>query len=776
MRRFPGRRDRVEGHIHAWQWAACLLAGIALLPLLREPLATPAKLGLVLAAALLLWRRDLRCLSFLPLGLCMASIAATHGAAQKLDPAQVGVDLDLPVRVVDFPERRDGLVRLLVEPVSAGLGVKRMRLNWYDAEHQPRIGDCWTLTVRLRRPRGWSNPHAFDYEKWLFLRRVGATGYVKNGAPDKHCAPVGGILELRRRVADRLTSLLPPDAASAVLLAITIGARHRIDTEQWQQYARTGTSHLMAISGMHIGLAAGTAYLAAWWLSAALRRRGNHRLLASAISLLVAAMYVSLAGFAIPARRAFVMLLLAVLALLWRRPVTVLQVVSLTLIGLALASPLDVLSSSFQLSFAAVLVLWLQSRRQSAGTAQASVRRPWQAARQLAVLQVGLLLGMLPLTGLLFDRAAWLAPAVNLAVLPLFNLVAVPAALAGVLLDGLCEPAGDALLKTAWRSVHGILAIVQRAAELPRADLPLPSPAGFGTALLLLPGLWVLLPVSWPGRRLAWVAAAAAILYQPPRPPTGCLDLHVLDVGQGLASVLVTARHVAVFDTGPAFRSGANAARLVISPFLRSIGVRRIDLLVVSHADLDHAGGAAALQAEWPIEAALNGEALPLVGVPQWRCQAGQVWHWDGMRFRVLYPATTDQAGNNASCVLEVGGAAARLLLTGDIEAGAERRMLAAGVVDPATVVQIPHHGSGTSSSPNFVAALRADVAIASAGYGNRWGMPRDEIVARWQDAGASVYNTADDGAISVRLCANGDLTALETARRKHRKVWHEYG
>ncbi len=757
--------------------AALLLCG-AYVILLFGTLPPPAVPVLAaLSACLCLCRRRLRGASVVLIGFVLIWVDAATVIEQKLDTALAGANLTLAAKVVEFPERRADSLRMVVSPADARGFPSRVRLSWYDPAERPRFGECWQLTVRLRRPRGLSNPGTFDYEGWLFRQRIGATGYVLDGQRADGCQADGFAGRLRRRVADRLSAVLPDDAAGAVMLAITVGARHRISAAQWRHYAVTGTSHLMAISGMHIGLAAGFAYLLVWCLLALVRSSGNHRVVAASVALLVAVGYAALSGFAIPARRALIMLALAVVGVVARRSVASGQFLGVACLVVAASSPLAVLSPGFKLSFAAVAVLLLVAKR-SAGP---GVGRPAIAdrtvgfVRDLTVLQFALLFGLLPFTAVLFGRAAWLAPAVNLLVLPVFNFLTVPSALTGVLLDGPLHVLGDRLLVAGWFSVKLILQVVDVASRVPQAQLPIAQLSGMMLVVVCLASLWVLLPAGWPGRRLAWLAALAAATYAPSRPPPDCADIHILDVGQGLANVVVTHNHVLVFDSGPAFRSGSDTGQLVVTPFLRGLGVTRLDMLIASHADLDHAGGLHSVERTWEVGAVLAGEPLQKVTSPLFPCRAGQLWHWDGVTFAVLHPAAAGgREGNNASCVIEIRAAGRRALLTGDIEASVERRLRREAMLSPADLVVIPHHGSVSSSGRRFVETLAPRAAVASAGFDNRWRMPRPEIVERWRRSGAEVYDTASDGALSFRLCADSGLELLARRRADARRIWHD--
>ena len=756
-----------------------LLCGAYSILLSRDPPSAGALTVAGLLAVACAVSRRFRPLAFLLAGFVLVGVEAHRVVGDRLDERLAGRDLTESFRIVDFPDsaafaRPDPApVRLVLaptEPLSMLPG--RIRVTWFAPPSVPRLGDCWRLTVRLRAPRGAANPGAFDYEAWLFRQAIGATGYVRDGAPDARCAPAPATVRLRQRLAERLLRTLPPDDATAVVLAIALGARHGISDERWRDYAVTGTSHLMAISGMHIGLAAGATYGVALVLCGVMRRRGNHRIVASVCALAAAVGYAAVSGFAVPARRATVMLALAVVGILLRRPVAPLPLLGASCLIVLSANPLDALSPGFKLSFGAVAVLFAATRRRIGRAPPTLTRRVGAGLRDLGALQVALLLGLLPLTAALFGRVSWLAPAVNALVLPVFNIATVPLALTGLAMPH--APVADALLAGARQSVRVLHAIIAAAGRLPGAELRVAELRGGIAVAAGLPLLWIVLPRGWPGRAVAALAAAAIAIYAPPRPPAGCADVHVLDVGQGLAVAVLTTRRTILLDTGPAFRSGADAGRFAVLPVLQSLGVGRLDMLVVSHADQDHAGGVRSVLAGVGADTLLVGETLDGVAQPQHRCRAGQSWHWDGVRFAVLHPAAADvRTGNNASCVIEIAAGRHRVLFTGDIEAPVERRLLQDGLLSAVDLAIIPHHGSATSSREDFVSVLGPAVAVASAGHANRWNLPKPRVLSRWRSAGATIYSTADDGALSFRLCRDGGLSLRQRHRADRRSPWH---
>jgi len=706
-------------------------------------------------------------------------LAANAVIDSRIAAEFVGDSIVTQVRIVDFPKSNGSSVSLVAEALNNPRVPRRIRVSWFEPSAEVRLGDVWQFELRLRRPRGNSNPGVFDYEAWLLRERVGAIGYVVSGRRNQllRSGDLGRIDQLRQQVVSRITSVITDVDRAAVLAAISVGARHLITPDQWQRYALTGTSHLMAISGLHVGLAAAGGYFLVALIAAMLWRRRNQHFVSTTAAVLVAVVYALISGLAVPAQRASLMIVLVALAILWRRQPRPMNTVGTACVAIILVLPLATMAPGFKLSFAAVLVLiWLAHRYPGRPCSNNSrALRPLFAVRQLVAVQALLLFGLTPLTVLIFGRIALAAPVVNLVAVPVFSFVTVPFTLGGLLLDGLLQPLGDRALLIASSSLGVIEMLITMAARVPAADVTIPEISGAGWLYLAMPVIWVILPPGWPGRTLAWLGLIALLMYQPPRPPDSCADIDVLDVGQGLAIVVTTRRHVVLFDTGPAFRGGSSAADTVVLPFLASRGVEHIDKLVVSHADLDHSGGVADIDAAFDLADVRVGEALGVAEAVSRACVSGDGWRYDGIEFEFIHPQTDSRHdGNDASCVLMIAAGAHRVLLTGDIERPVEDELVRNGALAAVDALIVPHHGSRTSSSLPFVRALTPSLAIVSAGYGNRWGFPKNDVVERWQAAGATVHATATSGAVHMRLCEVGGVVSLTRHRALRRRIWHE--
>jgi competence protein ComEC len=387
-----------------------------------------------------------------------------------------------------------------------------------------------------------------------------------------------------------------------------------------------------------------------------------------------------------------------------------------------------------------------------------------------ARVQLAVTIGLVPILLMSFGNLSLVSPLANAIAVPLFTLLVVPSVLIGTLAAAIHPAFGAVVFKVPVMLLDGSWPMFQWLADHPMSVWYAPQPSWPVFAALVFGVLLLIVPAIWPLRLAGLLLCVPIVCFRTPTPASGTFELTVLDVGQGSAIAVRTHSHVLLYDTGPAFQSGRSAAELAVLPFFRHQGVRQLDLLLISHGDQDHSGGMRAVLEGLPVRTLMLGPSVKQAARGQVRCERDQQWTWDDVSFAVLHPArSAEQSRNDSSCVVLIRGREGTTLLTGDIEADAERALLEHGVprVD---VVVAPHHGSGTSSSSLFVAATRPDVTIFSTGYRNRWGLPRADVVERWQKAGARSFETSASGAITATFAA-GKVQVREQ-RHTRRRYW----
>lgn len=737
--------------------------------------------GLTLARA----RRRYPAALLIPLAIAFGFVWAAGFAhlrlAEELPAALEGRDIEVTGVVAALPQALERGVRFEFEVETAPAGVPpHVSLAWYrgrdEAEDDAsplipvRAGERWRFTVRLKRPHGNLNPHGFDYEAWLFERDIRATGYVRPRSAERLAArvwrPAYAVEMLRESIRDRFRAALPDAPYAGILVALAIGDQHSIDAGLWLAFARTGITHLMSISGLHVTMFAGLAYVLISWLwrrSARLPLRLPAQHAAAAGGFVAAFLYCLLAGFAVPAQRTLYMLGVVALARLAGREVAASRVLALALLLVLLLDPWAVLAPGFWLSFGAVALLFYIGGGRL-GSAHWLIE--WGRA------QWAVTLGMLPALLALFQQFSLVSPLANALAIPLVSFVVTPLVLLGAV------PFFDPLLQLAHLLMAGLMAFIDWLAGLPLAMWQQAAPPPWAVLLALAGGVWMLLPRGFPARWLGLLAFLPLLTVLPPRPAPGTAAITVLDVGQGLAVHVQTAAHDLLFDAGPAFSADADSGNRIIAPYLRAIGVRRLDTLVISHADKDHEGGAGSVLAALPV--ALLKSSLPFEHalsahpVAQAPCRDDDRWEWDGVRFAMLHPAedARGRKSNDHSCVLRIEAGGRRLLLTSDIEAPQESALVTRRGADlAAEMMTVPHHGSRTSSTPAFIAAVGARDVVFPVGYRNRFGHPKDDVVARYVESGARLHRTDADGALRIGLGAAG--ISFRHEREERRRYWH---
>jgi len=750
----------------AWLLGACALLWSAELP-------RPACLsGLWLASTLLALLVRRPALLGFALGYSLTWLQCAQRLDTRLDPALEGAPLTITGTVASVPQSIGGGYRFeVLTDRQAGIP-PRVEVTWYEPQWRPSAAERLELEVRLRRPRGFANPGGSDYEARLLREGIGATGYVRTAIRSRRelrdvmRAPV---LVARDEIALGIRAALGERPATGIVAGLSVGLQDALSTEQWRQLARTGTSHLMAISGMHIGMFA----IVAAWAAARLQKgrqrrgaRGTARDAAVVAGSCAALAYGALAGWSVPTQRTAIMIAIVAFALHVRRRIGAGDALALGAIAVLALEPLAPLAVGFWLSFGAVAAILLVTGGQ---LTQAGVLRGYAQA-QWAVTA-----GLVPVLAASFGAVSIVSVVVNLLAIPLYTLVVVPLVLIGTALLMAWPAAGAQVLAgTAWL-IEVTWPLIAVPAQWSWSTWGIAGLEPWAWFALCVGAAAALAPLPASGRAAGFVLVIAACTWRPTPPDAGAVRFTMLDVGQGLAAVVETRHHVLVYDVGPAFRSGSDAGAMAVEPFLRHRGVRQVDILVASHDDLDHAGGAASVAGRVPVRRLIaSGQALDALGTVQ-SCRRGERWEWDGVRFEWLHPGPRRfEKDNDNSCVLSVQSGRHTVLLTGDIERLAEAEIVGHGLLAHADVVLVPHHGSRTSSTPAFVTATRPRWALVPSGHRNRWGFPKPDVVERWQSAGAEVLVGSATGAIEFELHPQRPIAPPRLWRPSQRRLWRD--
>src|SRR6267378_15640 len=686
--------------------ALALAAGAALLQQQAQlpGLAWLVLLPLCIGLAVLRWRGA--AVFALASGLLWAAACAHWRMADWLSPELEGRDLEVVGVVAGLPALGERSVRFEFDVESAAQKLpSRIQLSWYRSsayEDQPAVlagivhpGERWRFTVRLRRPHGTVNPHGFDYQAWLLERGIGASGYVRSRGEQLRLGERNSFMDwiekAREAVRDRFQGVLGATPAAGILAALAVGDQRAISGEEWRLFNRTGVTHLMSISGLHVTLISGLfAWLASWlWRRLpALTLYLPARKAAAAAAIVGALGYTLLAGFGVPAQRTFYMVTVVAIALWSGRIASPGRTLALALAAVVIFDPWAPLAPGLWLSFGAVmLIFYVASGWTSAGTFLAQWGR----------IQWAITVGLAPAVLLLFGQVSVAGPLANAVAIPLVSVVITPLALIAAIVPI------DALLELCAILVQWLLEFLEWCASLPGALWQQHVPPLWTVLAALAGAAWLLAPRGIPWRASGLALMAPAFCIALPAPAAGEAWITTFDVGQGLAVLVRTANHALLYDAGPAFGAESDSGSRVVVPALRGDGVARLDVVVLSHEDNDHIGGALSVMESFEVDALASSlpAGHPLNGSAPYarRCTAPDRWEWDGVRFELLHPAQATPPGrrNNLSCVLRIAAGSRSVLLTGDIERAAEAEMLGAGRALQSQVLLVPHHGSRSS-------------------------------------------------------------------------------
>ncbi len=714
------------------------------------------------------WDRRAALLLALALGALWVSFSAGQALSDRLAPSLEKKTLTLTGIVTGLPRVEKGRIRFRLKvneaADTAGESVAHpslVALSWYRPPAGTRIhtGDRWRLAVRLKRPRSLADPGVFDYAGWALAHDIGASGYVYHDRAARLARAGPGLDALRARIAGAIGKALPNDAYAGLVKGLAVGARGGIDEAQWQTLRDTGTTHLLAISGLHLGMVAALVFFLVLTIVRRIPMWVKHmpaRIPAVAAAALAAIGYGALAGFSLSTERALVMLSLPLLVIILRRRMRVGDALALAALIVTLFSPLALVTASFWLSFGCVAVL---------AYGLTSAHPGWGLLRAQGVVS----LGIAPLVAAFFGQVSLIGPVANLIAIPYVSWLVVPSALLGVVANLLHVGWGAPLFHLAAWLLAGLWPLLQWFAALPHATLAMGAGSWLAAGAALV-GVALLIAPRGLGVRLAGVALFLPLLFPATsHPATGDFRVTVLDVGEGLAAVVTTAHHTLLVDTGPKWWGGNNAGREIVLPYLRAHRLGRPDRVLLSHGDADHSGGLPAIRNAWPDVGLMSSvEGLGKA------CTSGEHWRWDEVTFAILSPPA-DAAGsdNNRSCVLKVSGAGGSALFPGDIEAPRERWLVTHDKARlAADILLAPHHGSATSSTAPFIAAVHPDYVVFSAGYLNRYRFPRPSVTRRYRAAGVGRLDTAHTGAIGFLVSRRRGVKRVTRYRPEHARPW----
>jgi len=700
---------------------------------------------------------------------------------QIIDESYRGVDILVTGAVTGLPvidERRQRFV-LNVERAERIEGVidpsdfpSRIQLTWFDYSNIVVSGEHWQFLVRLKPPRGFVNPGGFDYQGWLLRRQIGAVGTVRKHTLNERLAESSmyDVSYWRYRIREHLTSQTE-NAGRGIALALIIGDRTLITREQWQSLQKTGTSHLIAISGMHVSFVAVLGFFIGMSIGRLLVlfiTRVSPVFTGCLCSLSFALLYAVLAGLSLPTRRAIIMVAVAQLLVFYRRSFRTRDALLLAWVLVLIADPLAAFDAGLWLSFGAVSILLLTF------VGRVPDRRFHFPGKQLVRAQLAIFVGlMVPLVLMLYS-VSLTAPFANLVAIPLVTLWVVPCLLLSTVFDSVFPLFSDLLLRAGLLGIDCLLWWADSLLKMyPEYLNPVISFTPLQSTLALVAGLLFLLPKGIPGRWLSLPVIGFAIVLPVSIPQP--LTITFLDVGQGLAVAVRTETKTLVYDTGPEFSENFDAGRAIVIPWLKRAGIRYLDALVISHNDNDHAGGLTGVLESIPVNELLMGDPRGFsddkVAVS---CHEKAPWQWDDIEFSFLaIDINPDTSSNNTSCILLIRYGNSTVLLPGDAEREVEQQLLTGSALPSSiTVLSAGHHGSRTSSSLPFVRHVNPKIVIYSAGFKSRYGHPHLEVTARFDAVNSQPYNTATSGAIELAIDDRGNVEVIEY-RNNTKRYWY---
>lgn len=658
------------------------------------------------------------------------------------------------------------------------LNAPKIKLNAYNLSKIPRPGQILTLKVKLKPNHASLNPGGFDYETYLFQKHWVATGYVKQWIRLEQSGSVG----VRDRLDQALRKAFAHSDDQAFYLALLVGDKSLISAEQWQLLQRTGTIHLMAISGLHVGILAGLGFALFGFLwQQACRfstwaRRTPKVYFASMGAVLFAMAYLVLAGFAIPTQRAGLMVMAVVVFVVMKRQFQPWTALALAAFLVVLWEPTSVLSPGFWLSFTAVALIFAILFHPCI--------RPLKNWQKVIWVQVGLSIGLMPWVAYYYQQVPLYEVFANFVAVPLVSFLALPLLFLMVLVYPVSEGLNHFLLVLSDSIWSFLIYFLQILSNLETAVLPL-SISLWQVVLAYLVIFGFLRFSAKQSFKLTKImvilGGLGVVMWWPSKwPVSKTTQMTLLDVGQGLAMVVTTPNHTLVYDTGGYWSPKLDGGNLAVLPYLKYLHRNKIDLMVVSHSDIDHAGGAARILANLPVKQAISGQPQLLNQRTKSQkftpCIAGQSWQFDDLSVRVLSPLKTPpfpKSDNDHSCVVSFSIQGQQILVTGDLSQGYEKRLVQKESQSLASQILVAgHHGSQTATSELFLKTVQPKIVLFSAGYLNRYHFPNQPVIQRVNQQGIVWWNTACEGAMSF-VWLKGRWQKQESYRQSYAKWYH---
>lgn len=677
--------------------------------------------------------------------------------------------------VVSIPEKVDQkikfyfkLTQLADMPTQA-----KIQLTWHHCAESIYVGEHKQLLIKLKRPHSILNPGGFDQEKFYFKEKIRAIGYVLK-SPQNQSLTGYSFFQIpdffRQWLYEKMALMVSPNNFMGIVIALCLGIKNYITPEQWSIFQATGTSHLVAISGLHIGLAAGFFYFFTqqiWKRFVYLTHLLPVQQAGATSGLVGGFFYSALAGFSIPTQRALIMISILMLAVLYRRNVGAWHGFALTVFFSLLIDPLASLSESFWLSFGAVFFIFYTNANRISFS-----KNLWD---RISKIQWAVTLGLFPITLLFFQQTSLVTLPANFIAIPWFSFIVIPLALLGMILTPVSEVAAQWILLFSNQLIEWIFIPVHYLSQLSFSQwhVSLQNHWLFG---FILSGIFLLLaPKGIPAKWLGILTFIPLYFFPQPLASEKKVIFTLLDVGQGLSAIIRTQNHTLVFDTGARFSDRFDMGKAVILPYLRHEGIQMIDTLIVSHKDNDHMGGAHTILKHFPVRQILTSTPEYFPAKSAEFCYRGQHWIWDGVEFEILYPLWgKPYEGNNSSCTLRIKTGKHAILITGDLEKKGEAELLKLERNRLASTLLIAgHHGSRTSSTWPFISQVKPQYALFSAGYLNPYKFPHPLIVHRYKLQGSLRENTADSGGLYFEIDPQHGVIKKIRYREMLKKYWH---